>query len=191
MQAFSTSLAMIGAGFCNTGQIRSCPGRMGEGRQDETLRILATGLRVAIVVGTLLILLVALGLNSGFSSVFRDANTAAVFHDFMGIRKWGYLPLLPRDDAQCLLHGDRPIRILMWAMIATGTVNVLGDALLIGGVGPFPALEAKGAAWASLTAESTGLLVLLGHAVHHHGRAVWVSSLLTLDRLKAGFLGRR
>ena len=59
------TLAMIGAGFCNTGQILIAR-RMGEGRQDETLRILATGLRVAIVVGTLLILLVALGLNSGF-----------------------------------------------------------------------------------------------------------------------------
>ena len=178
------TLAMIGAGFCNTGQILIAR-RMGEGRQDETLRILATGLRVAIVVGTLLILFVALGLNAGFSSVFRDADTAAVFDEFMGIRKWGFLPSFLVMMLNAFFMGTARSRILMWAMITTGSVNVLGDALLIGGVGPFPALGAEGAAWASLTAESTGLMVLFGHAVHHHGRAVWASSLLTLDRLKA------
>ena len=101
------TLAMIGAGFCNTGQILIAR-RMGEGRQDETLRILATGLRVAMVVGMLLILFVALGLTAGFSSVFRDADTAAVFHDFMGIRSGG-ISLFSRDDAQCVLHGHGPI----------------------------------------------------------------------------------
>ena len=137
------TLAMIGAGFCNTGQILIAR-RMGEGRQDETLRILATGLRVAIVVGTLLIL--PRGARSQLRVFLRvpGRRHGRRLPRFHGHPEMGLPPLLPRDDAQCLLHGDRPIRILMWAMITTGTVNVLGDALLIGGVAPCRSERASG-----------------------------------------------
>ena len=85
------TLAMIGVGFCNTGQILIAR-RLGEGRMEQTLSILSTGLRVAGVVGLCLVLFVALGLQAGFAGVFRDGETGRVFAEFMGIRKWGYLP---------------------------------------------------------------------------------------------------
>ena len=50
---------MIGAGFCNTGQILIAR-RLGEGRMEQTLSILSTGLRVAGVVGLCLVLFVTL-----------------------------------------------------------------------------------------------------------------------------------
>ena len=180
------TLAMIGAGFCNTGQILIAR-RLGEGRMEQTLSILSTGLRVAGVVGLCLVLLVALGLQAGFAGVFRDGETGRVFAEFMGIRKWGYLPSFLVMMLNAFFMGTARSRILMWAMITTGTVNVIGDALLIEGTTWIPAMGARGAAWASLAAESTGLLVLIGHAVRHHGQAVWASSLLAWEPLRGWF----
>ena len=177
------TLAMIGAGFSNTGQILIAR-RMGEGQQNEGLSILSSGLMAVAAVGLFLILTVEVALSAGFSNVFRDAETGLVFSEFLNIRKWGYLPSFLMMMLNAFFMGTARSRILMWAMITTGTVNVIGDALLIGGLGFIPALGAQGAAWASLTAECTGLLVLIGCAFRRHGQAVWASPRLDRDKLR-------
>lgn len=176
------TLAMIGAGFSNTGQILIAR-RMGEGDQKEGFSLLSSGLVVVASVGLFLIFTVEIALYAGFSTVFRDADTGAVFSEFLSIRKWGYLPSFLMMMLNAFFMGTARSRILMWAMITTGSVNVLGDALLIEGYGFIPAMGARGAAWASLTAECTGLLVLTGHALRHHGRAVWASPQLQMEKL--------
>ena len=176
------TLAMIGAGFCNTGQILIAR-RMGEDKSEESLHILSSGLRVVATVGLILIIGVGTALEVGFADIFKDAGTGRVFSDFMSIRKWGYLPYLLMLMLNAFFMGTARSRILMWAMITTGTVNIIGDALLIGGHGWIPAMGARGAAWASLAAECAGLMVLAGHAVHHHGRAAWTSPFLPWEKL--------
>ena len=78
------TLAMIGAGFCNTGQILIA--RDGRRPDGANLSILSTGLRGRSG-GPLPVLFVAL-LQAGFaaSSGWRD-GAARIY-----IRKWGYLP---------------------------------------------------------------------------------------------------
>ena len=180
------TLAMIGAGFCNTGQILIAR-RMGEGQPEAALRILKTGLRVAVMTGAALVLGVTLALELGFASVFRDSATGDIFTGFMGIRKWGYIPSFAVLMFNAFFMGTARSRILLWAMMTTGTVNILGDALLIEGRGSIPALGADGAAWASFAAECAGLVVLAGHAIRLHWPDFRSAPLLLRDEL-AGWL---
>lgn len=50
----------------------------------------------------------------------------------------------------------------MWALLAGNALNVLGNWLLIGGVGPFPELGLLGAGWATLAARVLMVAVLVG-----------------------------
>ena len=83
------TLGMIGAGFCNTGQILIAR-RVGEGQSDAALRILRTGLGVTALVGLLLIAAMSGIVAAGFTGV---GATPPPSSRTMGIRKWGFLPL--------------------------------------------------------------------------------------------------
>lgn len=50
----------------------------------------------------------------------------------------------------------------MWALLAGNALNVLGNWLLIGGVGPFPELGLMGAGWATVAARVLMVVVLAG-----------------------------
>ena len=177
------TLGMIGAGFCNTGQILIAR-RMGEGRLRETMSILRSGLVITAVVGALLIGTMQLLLQAGFDAVFKDAATGMEFRDFLAVRRWGFLPAFMIMMLNAYFMGTARSRILMWAMVTTGLVNIAGDAALITGQWGFPALGARGAAWASFTAECTGLCVLSGHVLYHHGRELTASAWLATEELK-------
>ena len=112
------TLAMIGAGFSNTGQILIAR-RMGEGQQNEGLSILSSGLMAVAAVGLFLILTVEVALSAGFSNVFRDAETGLVFSEFLNIRKWGYLPsfLMMMLNANSHLHAC--VGTLAWPVAIT------------------------------------------------------------------------
>lgn len=180
------TLAMLGVGFCNTGQILIAR-RVGEGQPEAALRILKTGLRGAFFTGAALVMAVTFALELGFASVFRDDATGDIFTGFMGIRKWGYIPSFAVLMLNAFFMGTARSRILLWAMATTGLVNILGDALLIEGRGPIPALGAEGAACASLAAECAGLIVLASHVMRLHGPGLWQTRFLLRDEL-AGWM---
>ncbi len=169
------TLAMIGAGFCNTGQILIAR-RVGEGRSHEALNILRTGICITAAAGVLLVALVHLVMACGFAGIFKDEATGVVFSEFMAVRRWGFIPSFMVMMLNAFFMGTARSRILMWAMVATGSVNIVGDALLIHGRWGLPALGAPGAATASLIAETTGLIVLAGNVFWHHGKQ-WSSTL--------------
>ena len=169
------TLAMIGAGFCNTGQILIAR-RVGEGRSHEALNILRTGICITAAAGVLLVALVHLMMACGFAGIFKDDATGAVFSEFMAVRRWGFIPSFMVMMLNAFFMGTARSRILMWAMVATGSVNIVGDALLIHGRWGLPAMGATGAATASLIAETTGLIVLAGNVFWHHGKQ-WSSTL--------------
>ena len=177
------TLGMIGQGFSSTGQILIAR-RIGEGRGHEAMNILRSGLAIMLSVGILLVAFVHIALYSGFSEVFRDAETGQIFNAFMSIRRWGFLPYFASMMLVAYFMGTARSRILMWAMIATGTVNIIGDAGLISGRWGMPALGADGAAWASLVAETFGMTVLVGNVLWRHGRELWASAWMKMEALR-------
>ena len=176
------TLGMIGQGFSSTGQILIAR-RLGEGRGQEAMNILRTGLSIMLSAGLLLVAFVYIVQCWGFSEVFRDAETGQIFDAFMSIRRWGFLPYFMNMMLVAYFMGTARSRILMWAMIVTGTVNIIGDAGLISGRWGMPALGAEGAAWASLVAETLGMAVLTGHVLWRHGRELWASAWMKTEAL--------
>lgn len=172
------TLGMIGAGFCNTGQILIAR-RVGEGQTDAAFSILRTGIVLTAMTGLLLVGLMHLVLQAGFSGVFRDVATGSVFEEFMQVRRWGFIPAFMVMMLNAFFMGTARSRVLMWAMVTTGTVNIIGDAALIHGQWGMPALGARGAAWASFAAECSGLLVLATHLLSVHRKelagAAWLA----------------
>ena len=76
--------------------------------------------------------------------------------------------------------GTARSKVLMISMITVGLVNIIGDALLINGVW---SLGARGAAWASLLAESVGASVLLIAVIRNNRRAFWERTFLNKEEV--------
>jgi Na+-driven multidrug efflux pump len=173
------TLAMVGQGLSSCGQILIAR-RMGEGRSERALVLLRTGLVGMLGIGLVLVATVQAGLYFGFSEVFRDGMTGQVFTEFMSIRKWGFLPGFVMLMIYAYYMGTARSKVLMISMITVGLVNIIGDALLINGVW---SLGARGAAWASLLAESVGASVLLIAVIRNNRRAFWERTFLNKEEV--------
>jgi Na+-driven multidrug efflux pump len=85
--------------------------------------------------------------------------------NFLFIRIWG-LPLLYLYVIRnALLVGTNQSRFLIWGTLAEAVVNVVLDYALIYGKLGFPAIGFNGAAYASIVAEASGLVVI--YAIIH------------------------
>ena len=177
------TLCMIGAGFCNTGQILIAR-RVGEGNQHAPFSILKTGLVLTSMTGLMLVGFVHILLSAGLTDVFRDVSTGGVFTEFIQVRRWGFVPFFMVMMLNAFFMGTARSRVLMWAMVTTGTVNIIGDAGLISGQWGLPALGARGAAWASLAAETAGLAVLSAQVLRLHRREIRRAVLLSTSTLR-------
>jgi MATE family multidrug resistance protein len=98
-------------------------------------------------------------------SVIRNPAIAEQVISFVFIRIWG-LPLLYLYVMRnALLVGTNQTRFLIWGTLSEALTNVFFDYAFIYGHFGFPQLGFNGAAYASIIAEGTGLLVI--YAVMH------------------------
>ena len=67
------------------------------------------------------------------------------------------------------LRADRDSRTPMWIALAVTAVKIAGNAVLIFGAGPFPALELVGAGLATLLSQVVGLLLFVTVVVRSSG----------------------
>jgi MATE family multidrug resistance protein len=176
------TLAMMGQGLASFGQILIAR-RVGEGRSERALILLRTGMAGLLVIAFGLIVFVELSLHLGFSNVFKDPDTGLVFSEFISIRKWGYAPGFLMLMLNAYFMGIARSRVLMLAMMAVGLVNILGDYILISGRWGIPGLGAEGAAWASFSAECTGVLVMSIALLKAHGKACFELKFLQLEEI--------
>ena len=113
------------------------------------LALAATGIALCAVVW---------GINAlgGWKLLLHNADVQAVFEPFLGIRAWGLIPF----SVLMAVEGDwigqaKTGPILALALIMAST-NVVLDAMWVEGWWGGTAMGARGAAYASLTAESLG-----------------------------------
>jgi putative MATE family efflux protein len=88
--------------------------------------------------------------------------------EFLLIRIWGLPFLYLYVMRNALLVGTNQTRFLVWGTLAEALTNILLDYALIYGHFGLPALGFNGAAYASIIAEATGLLVIYA-VIHYHG----------------------
>jgi multidrug resistance protein, MATE family len=90
----------------------------------------------------------------------HDHRIAAQVTDFLLIRIWGLPFLYLYVMRNALLVGTNQTRFLVWGTLTEAVVNIVLDYALIFGHFGFPALGFNGAAYASIVAEASGLLVI-------------------------------
>jgi MATE family multidrug resistance protein len=151
--------AVIGNGL-NNGLQALIARRAGEGRLGEIGRLFSQGLVIALVLafaGILLTYVIAPGVLA--FSLHSQALRDQALH-FLRIRIWGLPFLYVYQMRNALLVGTNQSKFLVYGTLAEAAVNMALDYGLIFGHFGLPAMGFNGAAYASIVAEATGMLVV-------------------------------
>jgi len=151
--------AVIGNGL-NNGLQALIARRAGQNLPKEIGRLFFHGVSIALVISGMGIALTYLIAPPVLRSLIHDPVIASQCVDFLLIRIWG-LPLLYLYIMRnALLVGTNQTRLLVWGTLAEALTNIFLDYGLIYGHFGLPTLGFNGAAYASIIAEGTGLLVI-------------------------------
>ncbi len=159
--------AVIGHGL-NNGLQALVARRAGQNLPKEIGKLFFNGVWVALGIA-------ALGIGATYllapwvmRSFVHDAVIANQVIDFLLIRIWGlpFLYLFVMRNA--LLVGTNQTRFLVWGTLAEAVVNIFLDYSLIYGHFGFSAIGFNGAAYASIVAEASGLIVIYA-VIHYKG----------------------
>lgn len=156
--------AVIGNGL-NNGLQALIARRAGQNLPKEIGKIFYHGIWIALAIAGLGIFITYTTAPFILRAVLHDAQIAEQVIDFLLIRIWG-LPLLYLYVMRnALLVGTNQTRFLVWGTLSEAVTNIFLDYAFIYGKFGFPEMGFNGAAYASIIAEGTGLLVI--YAVIH------------------------
>lgn len=156
--------AVIGNGL-NNGLQSLIARRAGQNLPKEIGKLFFHGVWIALGISGLGILATYLFAPAVLRATIHDQAIAEQVIGFLLIRIWG-LPLLYLYIMRnALLVGTNQTRFLVWGTLSEALVNIVLDYGLIYGKLGLPEIGFNGAAYASIIAEGTGLLVI--YAVIH------------------------
>ena len=151
--------AVIGNGL-NNGLQALIARRAGQNLPKEIGRLFFHGVWIALVIAALGILVTYVFAPMIIRGSLHSSVIAEQVIDFLLIRVWG-LPLLYLYVMRnALLVGTNQTRFLVWGTLAEAVTNIVLDYGLIYGKLGMPELGFNGAAYASIIAEATGLVVI-------------------------------
>jgi putative MATE family efflux protein len=133
--------------------------RAGENRLDEIGNLFSQGIRIAIVLSVLGILLTWFIVPTLLGWALHDAKNVQMAVEFLHIRIWGLPFLYLYQMRNAVLVGTNQSKYLIIGTATEALSNVFFDYTLIFGKLGLPALGFNGAAWASVISEGIGLLV--------------------------------
>ncbi len=151
--------AVIGNGL-NNGLQSLIGRRAGQNLPKEIGKIFYNGIWIAISIAIAGIALTYLFAPVILRSVIHSSSTANLVIDFLLIRIWGLPFLYLYIMRNALLVGTNQTKLLVWGTLSEALTNIILDYGLIYGHFGLPALGFNGAAYASIIAEATGLLVI-------------------------------
>ena len=151
--------AVIGNGL-NNGLQALIARRAGQDLPQDIGRIFFHGIWIALAISAIGILLTLTIAPSILRAAIHDDEISDIAISFLRIRIWG-LPLLYLYIMRnALLVGTNQTRFLVWGTLAEALTNIVLDYGLIYGKLGLPELGFNGAAYASIIAEGTGLVVI-------------------------------
>ena len=142
--------------------------RAGENRPEEIGKLFSQGIRVAMGIAIIGILITWFIAPWIFENVLRNPDDKERIISFLKIRIWGLPFLYIYQMRNALLVGTNQSRFLVIGTLAETLTNIVLDYGLIFGNLGMPELGFNGAAYASVIAEATGMLVVLG-VIHLKG----------------------
>jgi multidrug resistance protein, MATE family len=159
--------AAIGFGLNNALQALIAR-RAGENRPKEIGKLFSQGIRIAVFIAAIGILLTYFVAPYVYSQVMTDPQREHRVMDFLRIRIWGLPFLYIYQMRNALLVGTNQSKYLIAGTVAETIANIFFDYGLIYGHFGLPALGFNGAAYASIIAEATGMFVVFG-VIHYKG----------------------
>ncbi len=156
--------AVIGNGL-NNGLQALIARRAGQNLPKEIGKLFFNGVWVALAIAAFGIFITYALAPGILKFAIHNQAIAEQVTSFLLIRIWG-LPLLYLYVMRnALLVGTNQTKLLVWGTLSEALTNIVLDYALIYGHFGFPAMGFNGAAYASIVAEATGLLVI--YAVIH------------------------
>lgn len=134
--------------------------RAGENRPAEIGRLFYHGVWVALGFSAVGIALTFTLAPLILRATIRDHAIAEMAVQFLFVRIWGLPFLYLYVMRNALLVGTNQTRFLVWGTLSEAVTNIFLDYGLIYGHFGLPAIGFNGAAYASIAAEATGLLVI-------------------------------
>ena len=151
--------AVIGNGL-NNGLQALIARRAGQGLPKEIGRLFFHGVWVALVIAGFGIAITYSFAPMVLRSIIHNPVIADQVVDFLMIRIWGLPFLYLYVMRNALLVGVNQTKFLVWGTLAEALVNVVFDYGFIYGKFGLPEIGFNGAAYASIIAEASGLIVI-------------------------------
>lgn len=156
---FYLIFAVVGNGL-NNGLQSLIARRAGQNLPKEIGRLFYNGVWVALGIAAFGILVTYLFAPMVLRATIHDTQTADQVVNFLLIRIWGLPFLYLYVMRNALLVGTNQTKFLVWGTLAEAAVNIVLDYGLIYGHLGLPQIGFNGAAYASIIAEATGLIVI-------------------------------
>jgi multidrug resistance protein, MATE family len=164
-------LIFASIGFAlNNGLLALISRRAGENRPSEIGKLFNQGIFTALLIAAVAILLSYTITPPLFRSILHDQQKAEMAIEFIRIRIWGLPFLYIYQLRNALLVGTNQSKYLIMGTLAEALANIVFDYTLIFGKWGLPELGFNGAAYASVIAEFTGMLVIY-IVIHQKGIA--------------------
>ena len=156
---FYLIFAVVGNGL-NNGLQSLIARRAGQNLPKEIGRLFYNGVWVALGIAAFGILVTNLFAPMVLRATIHDTQMADQVVNFLLIRIWGLPFLYLYVMRNALLVGTNQTKFLVWGTLAEAAVNIILDYGLIYGHLGLPHIGFNGAAYASIIAEATGLIVI-------------------------------
>ena len=129
----------------------------GQGNPMQMAQAFRTG-RLCLGALGMVLATIVLGINAlgGWKLLLANPEVQAVFEPFLGIRAWGLLPFAVLMAVEADWIGQAQTRPILALALLMASTNVVLDAMWVEGWWGGQAMGARGAAYASLVAESVG-----------------------------------
>jgi len=159
--------AVVGIGL-NNGLQMLISRRAGENKIDAIGSLFSQGIRIAIVMAILGIIITTFVTPTVFGWSLKNPEDVKMAVSFLNIRIWGLFFLYLYQMRNALLVGTNQTKLLIYGTAAEAIANVILDYGFIFGKLGLPKMGFNGAAYASVIAEGMGLFVIF-LVIHYKG----------------------
>jgi MATE family, multidrug efflux pump len=148
-------------GFLGIGSQTEVAQSLGKKEKNRAAEIGYLALLVGFILGVLLILILWVSLPSIIEYMGATGEVYSLAASYTKIRLLGAPAILMTIAAFGILRGMQNMRIPLWTAVFINLMNILLDAVLIFGLGPFPVMGIAGAAIATVVSQWLGAVVLM------------------------------
>ncbi len=147
--------------FLSVGSQTEVGQALGRDEQGRASEIGYLALLVGLILGIILILICWWFVPALVNYMGAEDDVHEMAATYVSIRLFGAPPILTSLAAFGILRGMQDMHTPLWIAILINGLNIILDAILIFGMGPFPALGIAGAAIATVISQWVGAIAIL------------------------------